>query len=108
LEVKVKNIYTIDGVKLKGLEDFVDGSCYVCTSGEPFRRIQYNDAETGPNFNAYSKTNLKIPVIKDNPILERKKINRSTGGLLAEDTTLLRGSEESLFVATVFTVSESE
>ena len=101
LEVKVKNFYTIDGVKLKGLDDFVDGNCYVCTGGEAFRRIQYNDSETGPNFNAYSKTNLTIPVVKDNPIMERKKVNRSTGGLLSEETTVMKGSEQSLFVATV-------
>ncbi len=84
------------------MEDFADGSCYVCTSGEPFKRIQYNDSETGPNFNAYSKMNINlIPVVNDNPILERRKINKSNGGLLSENT-IVKGSEESLFAPTVF------
>ena len=90
----------MDGTKLRGLEDFADGTCYVCTGGEPFRKIQYNDLETGPSFNAYSKTNLNIPAIRDNPIQERKKVNRSTGGLLSEAVDM-KGSEVSIFVATV-------
>ena len=90
----------MDGVRIKDLEDFQDGVCYVASNGESFKRIDYNDSETGPAFMAYSKPNMLMPPIKDNPILERKKINASAGGLLSEDV-VIRGSEVTLFTPEV-------
>lgn len=90
----------MDGLKIKDLSEFQDGVCYVASSGEAFRKIQYNDSETGPSFMAYSKPNMLMPPVKDNPLLERKKTNASAGGLLSEDV-VIRGSEETLFMPDV-------
>ncbi|KAJ3304099.1 hypothetical protein HDV03_003085 [Kappamyces sp. JEL0829] len=98
LELGTRKVYTMEGVRLRDLSDLEDGRSYVCSGGDLFKDVSYNKDIAGPGFKAYSKDNLAIPAIRDNPILERKRINRSVGGLLS-DNTPLKGSEAALFDA---------
>lgn len=90
----------MDGTLVNELQEFQDGKCYIASSGDSFKRIQYNDSESGPNFMAYSRPNLLIPPVKDNPLKERKKTNGSAGGLLSEGVPN-KGSETTLFTPEV-------
>jgi hypothetical protein len=99
LHFVVRRLYGLDGQKIRSFEEISDGKCYVATNGEMWKRIAYNQSEVGSGFNAYSKTNLLIPLVNDNP-LERRRTNRSVGGLLSEEPVAY-GSEQTLFLPTV-------
>jgi len=58
----------MDGTLVKELQEFQDGKCYIASSGDSFKRIQYNDSESGPNFMANSKPNLSYNILKYNTI----------------------------------------
>ncbi|XP_031440954.1 serine/threonine-protein kinase DCLK2-like isoform X2 [Clupea harengus] len=39
----VRSIYTLDGSKkVTGLDDILEGECYVCASNQPYRKVEYS------------------------------------------------------------------
>lgn len=79
----VQRLYTMEGVRVKGMQEMVDLGSYVATNGDGFKPIMYARGYKH-EFNAYSKSDLNHEGPKDDPILERRKITRSNGGLLSE------------------------
>jgi hypothetical protein len=91
----VRKLFTMQGQRIRSLSDLEDNSQYVATAGEPFKNVDYMTEEDQlPVFNGYSRTNLNI--LNDLPPIQRRKINRSTGGLLLEGTMEVRRSEQNL------------
>eukprot|EP00842_Homolaphlyctis_polyrhiza_P003432 jgi/Hompol1/408/HPOL_005303-RA len=80
----VRRLYEMEGGTLvRGLDDLKDNAQYVATGGEPLRRIVYSsNEELGQPFTLSSKNPI-LPKLGEQR--QRRKINRSTGGLLMQD-----------------------
>ena len=69
---RVKYVYTTEGVRIRALEDLRDGMGVVVTAGEGFRKVDYQLPTSKKRFNAFSKSNLVLPILRDHPIRERR------------------------------------
>jgi hypothetical protein len=88
----VRKMYTMTGQRIKSLDEIEDNTMYVASAGDPFRNVEYMTEESHlPVFNGYSKSNLTI--LQDALPLRRRKINRSTGGLLLDGTMEVKRTE---------------
>ncbi|BFZ24208.1 hypothetical protein BsWGS_27246 [Bradybaena similaris] len=72
----VRHIFTLDGTRLQGVEELVEGESYVCGSGDSFRAIDYSKIES-PVWNSG-----KLPCHKPNRGVLKKAQN-----MTAETTT---------------------
>jgi hypothetical protein len=109
----VRRIFDMSGRQVRRLEDLRDGGFYVCSSGEPFRPVDYvvSDFESRKNSlvmrygnassQAGSRNGSAAPSRSGSmELLVRRKVNRSTGGLLAEDT-VFHVDQQQIFGPTV-------
>jgi hypothetical protein len=81
---------------VRSLEELRDGEGYV-VGNERFKDVGYTKPVERKRFSAFSKSQLVLPNLKDNPIKERKMGQRSE--LLGEEGP--RASEVALFDAAV-------
>ncbi|KAJ3269554.1 hypothetical protein HDV01_001316 [Terramyces sp. JEL0728] len=93
----------MNGARVRSLDELHDSRFYVATSGEPFKKVDYlvEEDQIPPVFIGVSRATLSMQQTSQSQTsLTRRKINRSTGGLLTEDQKAeIRNqhSEKSLF-----------